>query len=58
MKRILHNKNWDRNAVQLQIHPPPIPIIKSKNYEIKEKYCVKIKLRKDRMSKKTKLYEL
>ena len=39
------------------MEPPPITLIKSKNYEKPDKYCVKIKLRRDTTSQKSDLYE-
>ena len=40
------------------MEPPPIPLNKIKNDDIKDKYCVKIELRRDPTSQKLDLYEL
>ena len=47
------------NYVTEQVHmkPPPIPLIKIKNYEKSDKYCIKIKFLMDILSKKLDLYE-
>ena len=58
MKRIFHDKTWNQNAVQVHVEPPPIPLNKIKNDDIKDKYCVKIELRRDPTSQKLDLYEL
>ena len=57
MKNISHKKIWRTGAVQINVDPPPIPRIKIKNDMKAEKYCVKIKLRRDNTSEKSDLYE-
>ena len=52
MKNVFHNKNWNRNSVQVHVDPPPIPLIKGKKDEIKDTYFVKVKLRRDTTSQK------
>ena len=42
----------------MPVEPPPIPLIKSNNYEIFDKYCVKIKLCRDLTSKNSDPYKL
>ena len=44
MNKVLNNKKWNQNSVHVHVDPPPIPLIKSKNYEIKDKDCVEVKL--------------
>ena len=39
------------------MNPPPVTLIKSKNDEISEKYCVEIKLRRDPTSQKLDPYK-
>ena len=46
MKKVSRKKIWRTGAVQIYVGPPPIPSIKSNNYTIAEKYCVKMKLRR------------
>ena len=44
MKKVSHRKIFNTGTVQVHVDPPPIPLIKCKNYEKLDKYCVKIKL--------------
>ena len=41
----------------MHVEPPPIPLIKSKNYDKSDKYFVKINLRSDPTSQESDLYE-
>ena len=47
MKNVLHKKNWNQGTVKVHVEPPPIPLVKSKNDEKSDEYCVKIKLHRD-----------
>ena len=58
MKNILHQENWNLGAVQVHMDPPQIPLNKIKNDDKLDKYCVKIKLHRDLISQKLKLYEI
>ena len=51
MNTVSHKKNWNLGTVQVHLAPPPILIIKGKNDEKEDKYCVKIKWRRDMTSK-------
>ena len=42
----------------MNVEPPPIPLIKSKNIKKLDKDCVEIKLRRDPKSQQSDLYEL
>ena len=42
MKYVSHKKGWSRFAVHIHVDPPPIPLIKSKNDEKIDRYCVRI----------------
>ena len=57
MNHISHKKYWNLGTVQVHVEPPLIPLIKRKNHDKLDKYVVEIKLRKDRMSQKSDLYE-
>ena len=57
MKNFLHQNNWNQGAVQVQVDPPPMLLIRSKNNEKSDKDCVKIKLHWYPMSKTFYLYE-
>ena len=56
MANVLHKNNINQGTVQVHVVPPPIPIIRSKNDEISDKDCVKIKLCRESMSQKLDLY--
>ena len=47
MKNVLHGNNLNQGEVQLQLEPPPIPLIKCKNEEKLDKNGVKVILRRD-----------
>ena len=49
MNKDLHKKNCNRGSIQVYVNPPLIMLFKSKNDTKSDKYCVKIKLRKDPM---------
>ena len=49
-------KNWNWGTVQVHVEPPLIPLIKSKNNDKLDKYCVKIKLCRDLTSEKLDIY--
>ena len=57
MKNFLHHKNWNIVTVQLHVVTTPIPILESNNKYKLDKYCVKIKFRRDPTSQKLDLYE-
>ena len=57
MKNVSHQNQWNTCTVQVQVGPPPIPLIKSKNDDKSDKYFIKIKLRGDLMSETSGLYE-
>ena len=57
INNVLYKKIWRTGSVKIHVEPLPIPLIKSKNYMKAEKYCVKIKLRRDHTSEKSDLYE-
>ena len=48
---------WNLGTLQVQVQPPPGPLIKIKNGEKSDKVFVIIKLRRDTMSEKSDLYE-
>ena len=48
---------WNAGKVQVNMEPPPIPLIKIKNDEKLDKHFVKIKLCMDPTSEKSDLYE-
>ena len=52
MENVLHNKDWNQGTEQLHVDPPLILLIKSKNDEISDKGCVKIRLLRDLMPQK------
>ena len=58
MNNDLHKNKWNMEIAQVNMEPPTIPLIKSKNDENSEKYCVKIKLRRYPTSQNSDLYEL
>ena len=58
LKYFYHNKNWNRGAVQLDVDPPHILLIKNKNEKKLNKDSVKIKLRRDPTSENSDIYEL
>ena len=58
MKNISLKKKWNTGTVQVQIYPPPIPLIKSKNDEKLDKDFFQIKFCSDPTSEKLDLYEL
>ena len=58
MKNIYHKNNLNRGTGQLHVNPAPIPLIKNKNNEKLDKYCVKIKFYRDPTLQKSDLYEL
>ena len=51
-KNVFHKKNWNQGAVQVHVEPPPIPLIKIKNDEKLDKYCVKNKFHRYPTSEK------
>ena len=57
MKNVSHNNKCNAGTVQVNMDPPLIPLIKSKNDEKLDKYFVKIKLRRYLTSEKLDLYE-
>ena len=57
MKNVLQKNNWNRGAVQVRVDPPPIPFIESKKDIKLDKYCGKIKLRRDPTSENSDIYE-
>ena len=57
MKKVLHQNRQNTWTVQAQVDPPPIPLIKSNNYDKLGKYFVKIKVHWDPMSENSDLYE-
>ena len=57
MNIVSYKKNLNQGTVQVQVEPPPIPLVKSNNYEKLEKYCVGIKLRRNLTSQKLELYK-
>ena len=56
-RNVPHKKRWYIGAVQIHVEPPPITLIKIKNDAKSEKYCVKIRFRRDPSSEKPDLYE-
>ena len=57
MENVSHNKTWKTGEVQVQVDPPPIPMIKSKHDDKSYNDFVKLKLRSDPTSEKSELYE-
>ena len=57
MDKISHKNNWNWGIVEFHVNPPPTPLTKIKNVEKSDKYCVKIKLRRDLTSKNSDPYE-
>ena len=58
MKNVFNKKKWSAGVVQLHVDPPPTPLIKIKHDDKSDKNFVNIKLRMDKTSKKSDLYEL
>ena len=58
MRKVSHKQKWNRGAVQVQVEPSMITLIKSKNDEKLDKYFVNIKLLRYPTSQKSDLYEL
>ena len=44
MNKVSHKNNSNRGAVQLHMHPSPVPLIKIENDMKLDKDCVKIRL--------------
>ena len=57
MKNVSHRNIWCTCAVQTNVYPPPITLIKSMNDNKAGKYRVKIKLHRDSMSENLDMYE-
>ena len=57
MKNVSHTNNWNRGTLKVHVDPPPIPLIKSKNNNKLDKYCVEIKFRRGPTSENSDLYE-
>ena len=57
MKNISHKKKWDAGTVKVHVEQPLISLIKSKNDQKSDKYCVKIKFCRYPMSQESELYE-
>ena len=58
MKNVSHKNKWNAGIVQLQVEPPPTPIITSKHDDKLEKDFVKMKLHRDTPSDKSDIYEI
>ena len=57
MNNVSQKKNCNWGSIQVYVNPPLIMLFKSKNDTKSDKYCVKIKLRKDPMWEKLYIYE-
>ena len=57
MKNLSNKNKWNGGTVRVNMGPPPIPLIKSKNDTKSDKYCAEIKLCRDQTSENSDLYE-
>ena len=58
MKNVLNKNKWNAETVKVNMGPPLIPLIESRNEKKLGKDCVKIRLRRDATSQKSDLCKL
>ena len=56
--KVSRKKKWNVVVVQVNVEPPPIPLVKGKYNGKSDKYFVKLELCRDLMSEKSYPYEL